>query len=676
MKLRASFLIVSFLFAVVCTMLAQTTASNSTSESTQVPRLIRFSGVAKDDSGNAITGVLGITFSLYKDEQGGAPLWTETQNVQADATGRYTALLGSATADGIPLALFSSAEVHWISTQVSGRPESAPVMLLSVPYALKSADAETLDGLPASAFVQTSSVAVALGSTAVNATTNSSHSAGNASPLTITGSGTTDFIPLWTSSSGLGNSILFQKGGQVGVATKTPGAKLDTVGAAIAVRGTSSGATGTGVFGIVTNTTGVNFGVQGRTASTASGTAGVNGSATSTTGQTYGVNGSNVSTTTNAAAVNGFESAITGEVFGVQGATASTTNFAAGVSGNASATTGQVYGVVGVSNSTTNGAAAVNGYEPATTGAVSGVYGSTPSTTNGATGVSGYEAAATGQVSGVNGGTSSTSGTGVVGSASATSGNTTGVFGLSASPNGNGVLGMNSATSGNAFGIQGVTASAAGVGVSASNSSTGGVVQIGAATYLINAYVGTTGKFNLDYSGDGYFAGNLNVTGKLTKGSGSFKIDHPLDPANKYLSHSFVESPDMMNVYNGNITTDRHGFATVTLPDYFEALNRDFRYQLTVIGRFAQAIVAKKIASNQFVIRTNKPAVEVSWQVTGIRQDAYANANRIQVEEDKPASEQGYYLHPEVFGQPESRGIATARKPKSSETIVAEALRK
>jgi len=148
------------------------------------------------------------------------------------------------------------------------------------------------------------------------------------------------------------------------------------------------------------------------------------------------------------------------------------------------------------------------------------------------------------------------------------------------------------------------------------------------------------------------------VTGKLTKGSGSFKIDHPLDPANKYLSHCFVESPDMMNVYNGNITTDKHGLATVTLPDYFEALNRDFRYQLTVIGQFAQAIVATKIAHNKFVIRTSKPQVEVSWQVTGIRQDAYANANRIPVEEDKPAAEQGRYLHPEVFGQPATKSVA------------------
>ena len=111
-----------------------------------------------------------------------------------------------------------------------------------------------------------------------------------------------------------------------------------------------------------------------------------------------------------------------------------------------------------------------------------------------------------------------------------------------------------------------------------------------------------------------------------------------------------LTSPDMMNVYNGNVVTDKNGKATVVLPEYFEALNSDFRYQLTVIGRFAQAIVASEISHIQFSIRTDKPKVKVSWQVTGIRQDAYANAHRIQVEEDKPQQEQGRYLPPELFG--------------------------
>ena len=127
----------------------------------------------------------------------------------------------------------------------------------------------------------------------------------------------------------------------------------------------------------------------------------------------------------------------------------------------------------------------------------------------------------------------------------------------------------------------------------------------------------------------------------LQVGRDSFKIDHPLDPANKYLSHSFVESPDMMNIYNGNVVTDGNGDALVPLPEWFETLNRDFRYQLTVIGQFAQAIVANKVANNQFSIKTDKPNVEVSWQVTGIRQDAWANAHRIPVEEEKERAASG-----------------------------------
>src|SRR6185295_5871012 len=152
------------------------------------------------------------------------------------------------------------------------------------------------------------------------------------------------------------------------------------------------------------------------------------------------------------------------------------------------------------------------------------------------------------------------------------------------------------------------------------------------------------------FSGPVDVLGNMTVTGTLSKGAGSFKIDHPLDPANKYLYHSFVESPDMMNIYNGIVTLDRRGQAVVTMPDWFEALNQDFRYQLTSIGAPGPNLyIAKKIISNTFKIAGGKPGSEVSWQITGIRHDAYADANRIPIEQTKPAREQGTYLHPELF---------------------------
>ena len=141
-------------------------------------------------------------------------------------------------------------------------------------------------------------------------------------------------------------------------------------------------------------------------------------------------------------------------------------------------------------------------------------------------------------------------------------------------------------------------------------------------------------------------------------------------PANKYLYHSFVESPDMMNVYNGNIITDANGMQTVELPDYFEALNKDFRYQLTVIGAFAQAIVFEEVSGNKFVIKTDKPNIKVSWQVTGIRHDAFANKNRIPNSVDKVGEERGLYIHPDAFGLPEELNIKKARlkpvKPDSN----------
>jgi len=156
--------------------------------------------------------------------------------------------------------------------------------------------------------------------------------------------------------------------------------------------------------------------------------------------------------------------------------------------------------------------------------------------------------------------------------------------------------------------------------------------------------------------------GNLQVTGGISKAGGTFKIDHPLDPAHKVLSHSFVESPDMKNIYDGVATLDARGQAWVNLPDWFEALNNDFRYQLTAIGAPAPHLyIAQEVHRNRFKIAGGTPGGKVSWQVTGIRQDAYARKHRIKVEEEKPADEQGFYLYPDSYGQPEEKGVAWAR---------------
>jgi len=228
-----------------------------------------------------------------------------------------------------------------------------------------------------------------------------------------------------------------------------------------------------------------------------------------------------------------------------------------------------------------------------------------------------------------------------------------GVYGNSTSSYGAGVYGES--TTGD--GVVGYSTSNAGV----YGSSNTGVGVSGSSVNNIGVY-GSTGNVN---SYAGWFVGNVNITGSIAKASGTFKIDHPLDPAHKYLSHSFVESPDMLNIYNGNVVLDANGEAIIALPNWFEALNRDFRYQLTAIGQASPDLfISTKISGNRFKISGGKAEQEVSWLVTGIRQDAWANANRVQVEEDKTEAEQGKYLHPEAFGLPrEGNSIAEHHIP-------------
>ena len=224
-----------------------------------------------------------------------------------------------------------------------------------------------------------------------------------------------------------------------------------------------------------------------------------------------------------------------------------------------------------------------------------------------------------------------------------------GVFGLGESF---GVYGASNTTgvygSGATNGVYGETTGGTGVR---------GLATSGAAGVFSNQNAGTA-VYLADTSRAAWFTGNVHVAGTLSKSAGSFRIDHPLDPENKYLSHSFVESPDMMNVYNGNVALDRRGEAVVELPEWFEALNRDFRYQLTALGGPQPGLyVAEEVNRNRFRIGGGAPGGKVSWQVTGIRHDAYAEAHRLQVEEEKGDDERGRYLFPEGFEASKERSI-------------------
>ena len=679
--------------------------SSSNSSATVVPRLVNFSGRAADLQGKA--GVAGITFAIYSEQYGGSPLWVETQSVNTDAKGNYTAQLGATKSDGLPLDLFTQGEARWLGVRINGGEEQPRVLLLSVPYALKAADAETVGGLPASAFMLAASPTMAASGSMSPASSLTPSSV--PPPATVTGSGTADYLPLWTSSSALVNSVEFQSGSgtsaKIGINTTTPTATLDVNGGAT-IRGllnlptsgnakttagtdsrplgfvasafnTSTNAAANQVFHWQAEPVGNDTAAPSATLNLLFGSApntpaetglriNGNGQISFASGQTFPGAGS-VSSVGLSAPSSDFTvsgSPVTGSgTLGLNWTVAptssdtanaivkrdSTGSFAAtAISANMSA----AYGVAldGTSSSTTYSYGVLGaGYYAGVAG--SGLYGVIAQASS-----SGYDGVyATGPI-GVFGGSSTQSGYGVDGYAYSGEGvygstySGYGVYGLGGGSTGTGVYGLGPVGT---------------VGIS--NSGESGVYGEssgwGLQGYGDNDGTGILAGSQYGYAG--WFNGDVEVDGNLSKAGGSFKIDDPIDPANKYLYHSFVESPDKMNIYNGNVTTDAQGNAVVTLPDWFESLNRDFRYQLTVMGQFAQAIVSSKVANHQFAIKTDKPNVEVSWQVTGVRQDAWANAHRIPVEQDKPAAERGFYLHPELFGASAQKGVLWARYPNA-----------
>jgi hypothetical protein len=388
---------------------------------------------------------------------------------------------------------------------------------------------------------------------------------------------------------------------------------LATSSGGTAVSGTSTNATsGTGVYGASVAGRGVwgmsldsnGQGVYGQ-ANVGSTAAGVYG--TSSSG--YGVYGT--TTASNGQGVFG-QANLGTAASGVHGASST----GRGVSGSSTASGG--HGVHREANS--SNAVGVYGYSVGSRG----VHGES-SSGQGVRGVSS-------QGIGVYGSSQST---GVYG----TSESGSGVEGSSTSEFGEGVYG--SANAGlNAAGVYGFTT--AGYGVFGS----GRIAIYGDA----NAAVGSRA---------GYFAGDVEVTGDCCgAAAGYIKMDHPLDPANKYLSHSLVSSDEMKNIYDGVAVLDERGEVAVELPSYFEALNSNFRYTFAPIGApMPNLYIAEEITNNRFKIAGGKPGMKVSWQVTGVRKDPYASAHPVEVEEAKSAEEQGKYRHPEEYGRPETLGV-------------------
>ncbi|WP_222166627.1 collagen-like domain-containing protein [Edaphocola aurantiacus] len=651
----------------------------------QAPQKFNYQGVARNNTGAALPNQsLGLRISILDGSSSGTVVYSERQSATTNTYGLYNISVGN----GTPLS-GTMAAVNWGTGDKYMKVEIDPAggtnytnlgatQLLSVPFALHAANG----GVAGPAGPQGPvGPAGPVGATGPNGATGAQGPAGPAGPQGPVGatgaqgpagpvgatgaggatgaagpagpqgpagsaniSGTTNTLVKFTGAATGGNSQLTDDGTSVGVNTGTlsPNIKFQVTAGSIgnAMRATLTGTpatsiatagsvygestTGIGVIGV----SGSQNGVYGLSTGTLGGTVGV---ATGTGNGIWGV-------ATGAGVAGFFDGGTTG-----RGIVVST-----GASGFGTSTPSGRLHVMQPATPVPaiDTFAAITGYSYTSQACLkAGVFGNYNGSNYGVgvqgTGYNGVNNQDANTIFGVG-----NQDLGVYGSA-----NTAGVMG--ASVGGIGVVGYNKNASfaattgiGNTYGVYG-------------NAQTVGGATVPTVRYGVYGFAsGATTNYA------GYFSGNVQITGSIAKGSGTFKIDHPLDPENKYLYHSFVESPDMMNIYNGNITTDANGYATVKLPEYFESLNQDFRYQLTVIGAFAQAIVAQEVSGNEFRIQTNQPGIKVSWQVTGVRHDKYANAHRVVPEVEKEAQFKGRYLHAAEWGMPEDRSIDAITRPK------------
>jgi len=594
MKLRPACAVIGFL-SLVLSMAAQTSGNRPASAQVPPP-LIQFSNVATDEGGNPLSGAVNITFSLYNSQQGGEPLWTETQsNVQLDPTGHYSVQLGITKPNGVPTALFTTGEARWLGVQVAEQAEQPHILLLSVPYALKAGDAATVGGLPPSAFV----LAAPQNGTASAYATGSamqSVSPATATDVTTTG-GRASYLPVFNGTATIVDSAVFQSGSGSGTSVEVKGSGAFTGDTRIDINGLNKG-------GATGYTPAIRFGT-GNTgeaiSSDRTGSVNVNGIDfyTDFTPRLSITNGGNVGIgTTNPTTGILTTVANSASVVGI-----STTGYNAPFNSNVSGYDGMhVTGGSGDDNNSTGGGIGL----VATGGSSLSGFPGAGLVANGGTQISGgYGAAGMIGNGSPGGGDDDAPGAGGAGGVFTGGGNAAADFGVA--DGGDGIDG----TGGNG------TGTGAGTSDGVGGSFTGGNAEVNGDGINAQAGSGLAGNF----------LGDVEISGTLNGSAPAVKIDHPLDPANKYLLHASVESSEMMNIYTGNVTTDGRGYATVQLPGWFELLNTDFRYQLTVIGQFAQAIVAHEIESNRFEIRTNAPNVKVSWQVAGVRQDAYAKSH-------------------------------------------------
>jgi trimeric autotransporter adhesin len=323
---HGSLSLVLVVLLVVLSTQGQQSVPSISSQTATVPHLVRFAGTIRDAGGKPRTGIAGLTFALYKEEQGGAALWLETQNVQLDSNGHYSVMLGASKTEGLRVELFASGEARWLGVQAEGQAEQPRVLLLSVPYALKAGDAETVGGVPASAFLR----APQPGSKTVDASVAAAPKAAAA----VGGTGKVSYLPIWTGTGTLGNSTLFEKAGKLGIGTVAPTTTLDVNGTAT-IRGDAT---------ITGNLTASN----------------------SLIAPSGGFSGNNTSQIVNVTQA--------GSGKGIYASTSSSANTAAALYGAANGSSGNTHGVVGLSSSNT-GVGVEGGAGAFGSGTSTGVYG-------------------------------------------------------------------------------------------------------------------------------------------------------------------------------------------------------------------------------------------------------------------------------------------------------------
>jgi hypothetical protein len=186
---------------------------------TTVPQLVRIAGSFHAKDPQRVAGLLGATFSVYREQEGGAPLWSETQNVEVEAQGSYSVVLGSTKNEGLPAELFASGEPRWLGVRLHlpGEIEQPRVLVASVPYALKASDADTLGGRPASSYLLAEPVV----SDPIRRESRWPMVMDRV-PEPRANSGMANYIGMFTNSTDLVDSVMYQNNGSVGLGTINP----------------------------------------------------------------------------------------------------------------------------------------------------------------------------------------------------------------------------------------------------------------------------------------------------------------------------------------------------------------------------------------------------------------------------------------------------------------------